>query len=193
MAKPAKMAPATKYGGKDRCVPAGNHTDGEVEADDRVHREHERCGKSGQQKVSGFVSAPMPRRAAPAHGQHAVDETRNPLPAAVAQRRQIGNQSDKPEQQGNRSVSRNRKDIPHQWAPKLRPDAHRVRIGKQPINRQPGSAGVKQRIHGSARHGEQRHCFSKTVDRRSPFLPQQQAESRKSRCRHDRCRSTRQN
>ena len=94
---------------------------------------------------------------------------------AVAQRRQIGNQSDEPEQHRNGGVSRDREHVPHQRAAELRPDAHGVGIGKQPVG-EPGAAHVDQRENAGAGHGEQRHGLGKTVDRVAPRLPQQQQD-----------------
>ncbi len=59
---------------EDRRVPARDDADGEVEADDRVHRDHQRRREAGEQQVRRLVAMPVPRRAAPAHGQHAVDD-----------------------------------------------------------------------------------------------------------------------
>ena len=57
-------------------MPAGHDADGEVEADDRVHRDDQRRGQAGEQQVGRLVAVPVPRRAAPAHRQHAVDDAR---------------------------------------------------------------------------------------------------------------------
>ena len=69
IAKPAKMAPATKYGGKIVACQPGTIADGEVEADDRVHRHHQRRREPRQQQVRRLVAMPVPGRAAPAHGE----------------------------------------------------------------------------------------------------------------------------
>ena len=88
---------------------------------------------------------------------------------AVAQRRQVGNQADEPEQQRHGRVGRDREDVPDQRAAELRPQAHRVRVREQPVGRQPRPAGVEQREHAGARHGEQRHRLGEAVDRRAPL------------------------
>ena len=115
------MAPATKYGGKIVVCQPGTMPIGEVEADDGVHREHQRRRQAGQQQVRRLVAMPVPRRTAPAHRQHAVDHLRQAVLGAVAQRGQIGNQADEPEQQRDRDVGRDREHVPHQRAAELRP------------------------------------------------------------------------
>ena len=65
-----------EVGREDRGVPAGQQRHREVEAHDGVDREHQRRREAGEDQVGGLVDLPVPRRAAPAHGQHAVDELR---------------------------------------------------------------------------------------------------------------------
>ena len=95
------------------------------------------------------------------------------LRGAVAQRGQIGDQSDVPEEQRDRRVGRDREDVPHQRAAELRPQPHRVRVREEP-EVVPGTAGVQRRIQPRRRDGEQRHRLGESVDRRAPLLPQQQ-------------------
>ena len=86
---------------------------------------------------------------------------------------EVGHQADIPEHRGNRGVGRDREHVPHQRAAELRPHAHAVGIGEQPV-RQPRTAQVQQREHAGASHGEQRHGFGKAVDGVAPRLLQQQ-------------------
>ena len=108
-------------------MPAGHDRDREVEADDRVHRDDERRRQPGQQQVRRFVAVPVVRRAAPAHGEHAVDDAADLRLRPIAQRRQVRDQADEPEQQRHGGVRRDGEHVPDQRAPELRPDAHRVR------------------------------------------------------------------
>ena len=149
--------------------------DREVEADDGVDRDHQRRRQAREQQVRSFIPVPVTRRAAPAHGEHAVDDLAGLRLRPVAQRRQIWNQSDKPEEQRDRRVSRDGKHIPHQRAAELRPQAHRVRIGKQPVV-EPRTADVDSREDRGAGDGKQRHRFGEPVDGGPPRLPQQQQD-----------------
>ena len=54
-------------------MPARDDADREVEAHDRVDREHQRRRHAGEQQVGVLVALPVPRRAAPAERQRAVD------------------------------------------------------------------------------------------------------------------------
>ena len=117
----------------------------------------------------------MPRRAAPAQRQHAVDDAADARLRAIAQRREVGNQTDEPEQRRHRRVGRDGEHVPDQRAAELRPDAHRVRVGQQPV-REPRTAGVEQRKDAGAGDREQRHRFGKPVDRRAPALFEQQQD-----------------
>src|SRR5207244_2635896 len=74
-------------------------------------------------------------------------------------------------------VSRDGKYVPHQRAAKLRPDAHRVGIGKQPV-RQPRPAQVHYWKNSRLRNCEQSHCFGEAIDRCAPLLSEQQEDCR---------------
>ena len=115
-------------------MPAGHDRDREVEADDRVHRDDQRRREAGEQQVRRLVAVPVLRRAAPAHREHAVDDAADARLRSIAQRRQVGNQPDEPEQQRHRRVGRHREHVPDQRAAELRPDAHRVRVREQPVD-----------------------------------------------------------
>ena len=118
---------------------------------------------------------PVTRGTAPTHCQHAVKNLKGFTASAIAQRGEVGNQTDKPEHRGDSGVRGDGKHVPHQRAAKLRPDAHRVGIWKQPVS-QPRTAEVHDRIHAGLGHRKQRHGFSETVDRRAPLLSQQQQD-----------------
>ena len=146
-------SPGHKVRRKDRRVPTGNNADSEVEADNRVHGKHERRCQSREQQIRRFIAMPVTRRSPPAHGQHAVDNSEWFAVSAIAQRREIGNQTDEPEKGRHGRVSRHREDVPHQRAAELWPDAHRVRIREQPVS-QPRPPEVHDWIHAGLRDGE---------------------------------------
>ena len=79
-------------------MPPRQVRDGEVEADHGVHRKDERRRETGEQKIGGLVSIPMLRRAAPAERQHSVSLAGEETVRAIAQRRQIGNESGVPKE-----------------------------------------------------------------------------------------------
>ena len=99
------------------------------------------------------------------------------LARAVAQRRQVGDQADVPEQERDGDVGGDREEVPHQRAAPLRPQVHRVGIGREPVE-EPRPAEVQDREQPGHRHREQRHRLGEAVDRRAPLLPQQQQDRR---------------
>src|SRR5207342_1626548 len=56
------------------------------------------------------------------------------------------------------------------------PDRHAVRIGEQPVGREPRTAGVNQREQARAHDGEDRHAFGEAVDGGAPALLQEQQD-----------------
>ena len=130
---------------EDRRVPAGRVADREVERDDAVHRDHQRRREPGEQQVGRSRSAPSaaPRRASRAR----AGRRRRCCSAAVravAQRREVGQQADVPEQQRDDEVGGDREDVPDQRAAPLRPEVHRVGVGQQPVE-EPRPAEVQDR------------------------------------------------
>ena len=119
--------------------------DGEVEADDACapRRPAASPGRPAAGRPSRSAASAGPSRASPSRGCR-----RRPAPTrclrAVAQRRQVGDQADVPEQQRDGGVGRDREDVPDQRAAELRPEAHRVRVGQQPVE-EPRPAQVQQR------------------------------------------------
>ena len=100
---------------------------------------------------------------------------------AVAQRRQVGDQADEPEEQRDGAVGGDREHVPDQRAAELRPDPHGVGIRQQPVGGQPRAAGVHQREQQRAGDREQRHRFREAVDRSAPVLLEQQQDRRDQR------------
>ncbi len=97
---------------------------------------------------------------------------------AIAERREVGNETDEPEERGHRSVGGHGEHVPNQRAPEVRPESHRVRIREEPVDRQPGPAGVDEWEQRRAGHGEERHRFREPVDRRAPVLFEEQEDRR---------------
>jgi len=86
-----------EVGRENCCVPSRYDADGEIEADDGMHREHKRRGQSGQQQVHSFVAMPVAGRSAPAERERAVYYPRRGMGGAITQRRQIRDKADEPE------------------------------------------------------------------------------------------------
>ena len=139
-----------EVGREDRGVPARDDAGREVEGHDRVDRDDERRGQPGEEQRRHLVVVPVARRAAPAHGEHAVDMLREAAAGPVAQRREVGDQADVPEEERDRGVGRDREDVPDQRAAELRPQAHGVGVGQQPVG-EPRAAGVEQPDRGRRR------------------------------------------
>src|SRR6266513_3429937 len=91
---------------------------------------------------------------------------------AVTYRGEIGDEAEVPEQERDRKISADRKDVPHEWAAELRPHSHCVRIWNQPV-KNPWTTEMQQRHRSRAGDGEQRHGLGETVDRRAPLLKKQ--------------------
>ncbi len=166
-----------KVGRKNRRVPAGNNSYRKIEADDRMHRKHQRRCQPGQQQVSRLVAMPVTSGTAPAHRQHAVDQSKRFAAGPIAQGRKVRNQTDKPKQGGHGRVCRHREHVPHQGAAKLRPNAHGIRVRKQPVT-EPRSPQVHEREDAGLRDREQGHGFRESVDRSAPLLSQQKQDCR---------------
>ena len=171
-----------EVGREDRRVPARQHRHREVEAHDRVDRQHERRREAGEQQVRLLVARPVhaPSRASPAPACRSTFFSAGCV-GLVAERRQVRNQADEPEHGRNRAVRRDREHVPDQRAAEVRPQRHRVRVREQPVDRQPRTAGVEEREDRRARDGEQRHRLGEAVDRRAPVLPEEQQDRRDQR------------
>ncbi len=169
-----------EVGREDRGVPAGDDADREVEGDDGVDRDDERRRQPGEQHVGGLVVVPVGGRAAPAHRPEAVDDLPEAARRAVAQGGEVGDQADVPEEQRDGGVGRDREDVPDERAPELRPHAHGVGVGEEPVG-EPGAPEVEHRVEPGAGHGEERHRLGEAVDRGPPLLAQQQEDRRDQR------------
>ena len=172
MAKPLKMAPATKYGGKIVVCQPGNDRHGEVEAHHRVDAQHQRRGQGGQEQVGPLVDVPLPGRAPPAQGENAVERTA--AAGVVARSRSVARSGIMPRYQNSsrdRGVRAHRKHVPQQRAAEVGPDAHLVGIRDQPIDephpadvnagKMPAQATAKMVIASAARLMLVRHFCRK--------------------------------
>ena len=166
---------------EDRGVPARDDADREVEAHHGVDRENQRRREPREQQVDVLVALPVARRAAPAEREHAVRDLHRLQLRLVAQRREVGDEADVPEEQRHREVGRDGEHVPDQRASELRPEAHAVRVREQPVGREPRTAGVDQREDARAHDREDRHAFREAVDRRPPALFEQQQDRRDQR------------
>src|SRR4029077_9293339 len=63
-----------EVGWENRRVPARNDSGGKVEAHDRVHGENQGRREAGEKQIRGLVTVPVACGAAPAHGEHAVND-----------------------------------------------------------------------------------------------------------------------
>ena len=73
-----------------RRVPSRGQTAGEIETDDAVHRYDHRRHDRRHDQVHGLVVMPLPRRAAPAECENAVEDLPEAGLRPVTHRRQIG-------------------------------------------------------------------------------------------------------
>ena len=139
---------------ENRRVPAGNNAEGEIKADDGVHRNNQRRRQPRKQQRRRFVAMPVHRRSAPAHGQNAVDRSwrrgssrgpaawpgpgpaRRTRTAATPLRRSKPRSSPTPAGCGTAATASSCWDT-------------------ETASRQPRAAQVQQRKHARAGHGEQ--------------------------------------
>ena len=170
-----------EVGREDRRVPARHHRHREVEADDGVHREHQRRREAGENQRGHFVAMPVARRAAPAERQRAEDDLLHLRHRAIPHRRQVGDEADVPEHDRDGGVGRDREHVPDERAAELRPQAHGVGIGEQPVGGDPGAAGVEDREDRRAQDREDRHRFGEAADRHAPLLLEEQQNRRDER------------
>src|SRR5277367_3395174 len=121
-----------------------------------------------------------PEYTAPAESEHAIKELSDLRLRAVTKSRQVGDHADVPEDDRDRSVSRDRENVPEQRRAELRPDVHREGQGKEPVPK-PRTARVNQREQTGADHGKDGHGFSEAVDRVAPALLKEQQNGRDQR------------
>ena len=133
-----------------------------------MDRADERRRQSRKRDLQPMIVAPVSRGATPAEGREAVDL----LPCSgrtVAHRRQIGKDADIPEDDREDQIADDRPEVPDERAAPLRPDPHRVGIGREPVEIE-WSPEMKDREEPGDRHREQRHRLGETADRGAPRL-----------------------
>src|SRR4029077_3746162 len=116
--------------------------------------------------------APVAVRSAPADRKNAIKEFLYFRGGAIAQRRQVRDQSSVPKQHRNGEVGRDGKDVPEQRAAEVWPDSVIVRQRRQ-IPRHPNAPDVHAGENRGANHREKCHRFRGTIDRSAPLLSQQ--------------------
>ena len=102
--KPSENRAGDKVRRENCGVPRRQDRRREVEGHDAVNRQHQRRRKSGQKQVGHFVMPPVAIRAAPAAGENAEEKFFDLGGGAVAQRRQVRNQSGVPKQNRHREI-----------------------------------------------------------------------------------------
>ena len=112
---------------------------------------------------------------APAEREHAVKYFLPIFPGAIAHGRKIRDQTEKPEEERDGEISADRKNVPHQRAAKLRPHAHGVGIGKEPVEN-PWTSQMQQWKKTGASDRKKRHRFGETIDRSAPMLKHQKQD-----------------
>ena len=113
--------------------------------------------------------APLAVATAPAHGEDAVEEFAQAGFAAVANRGEVGDHAEVPEDQGDREIGRDREDVPEQGRFEVLPD----RVGIRDRCQEPGephAADVEGRENAGTDHREDRHRLGGAVDRGAPVL-----------------------
>src|ERR1700722_15871208 len=115
---------------------------------------------------------PVPCGTPPTHGQAAKNKLLPLVGSAVAERSEVRDESDKPEEQGNRAIRRNGENAPNERTAEWRPDAHGAGV-REHVIRHPRAADVDERKNSSAGHGEERHGFREAVDGSAPLLIEQ--------------------
>ena len=175
---PEKIAPATKYGGKNGGMPARQDRGGKVHADNGVHGDDQGRGQPGQQQVNDFVAPPRPVRSVPAQAQQAHEAAIPAGPQAVAQRGRVRNQAHVPKRERDQEVGPNCEEVPHERRTEIDPQRPApVRIGDDPVA-QPRPSHVNNREQAGANHGKDRHGFGRAIDRSPPLLPKQKQDRR---------------
>src|SRR5256886_13775684 len=162
-------------------VPARHHRHREVVAHDGVHRKHQRSRQAGEQQVGDLVMVPVPRGASPTKRKGSVDAAHPARGGAVAQRGQVGDEAQVPEEQRGDEVGGDGEYVPHQRALELRPDAVRARIREEPVDGEPGAPGVEHRKQRRLQHREERHRLGEPVDAGAPLLLEEEEDGRDQR------------
>ncbi len=142
--KTGEDRPCNEVGREDRRMPTGNDRHREVEADHRVHGQHQRGRESGEQQIGGLEAMPVAVGRAPTEAQKTIGEAADRVLGPVADGRQVGDHAHVPEEQGDRRVGADGKDVPQQGRTEVRPHRHLVGYGEEPVG-EPDAADVDGR------------------------------------------------
>ena len=164
-----------EVGREDRRVPARQLRDGEVEGHDGVDRDDERRREPGEEQVADPPVLPVARRAAPAERHDPVDDPAGPVLRRVAQRREVRDEPQVPEEERDRGVGRDREHVPGERALEVRPELGRRRVRDEPPE-EPRPAEVDDRVHARHRHREERHRLGEAVDGGAPLLLEEEED-----------------
>ncbi len=196
-ATPAKIAAATKAKGRERIVPAGLDRAREHHGGAGLQREDEKDAHDGDDPVGVQPAVPVIGRAAPAEREKPVEigailalsGLAPTLDGAVAQGREIRQQPDRPERQGDHEIADDVDRIPIERAAELRPQRQGVGIGQVPVE-VPGSAEMDDRVAGRGPGRDQGAGLGQAVQGAAPFRAEQHEHGRDQQTRRSRCRST---
>src|SRR5262249_32583438 len=83
--------------------------------------------------------------------------------------------ADEPEKERDGEVRADRKDVPDERTLEIRPDRHLVR-DREHVVRVPSASDVNAREDERADDGKDRHRLTEAVDRRAPFLAEQEED-----------------
>ena len=114
-------------------MPAGQLRDGEVEADDAVHRDNQSRCEPGEYEECGTAAAPGIAGACPSERQNTVNQSLASSRRQITSRRQIRQKSQIPKKRGHYEVCNYGSQVPRQSALEVRPNAHRRGVGNEPI------------------------------------------------------------
>src|SRR3954462_2777867 len=131
--------------------------------------EDERSGQTREEQISRLVALPMACRAAPTQGKRAEDQLLSASACAIPQSGQVRQQTDVPKNDRYGEVGGDGKNVPDEGAAELRPQAHGVRVGDDPIEK-PRPSEVDEWKHAGASDGEKSHRFGEAIDGGAPFL-----------------------
>src|SRR5437667_1547631 len=115
---------------------------------------------------------PVAVGAAPAARKKTEQEFLDLRGGAIAQRRQIGNQTSVPKQNGHGKIGRDCEYVPHQRTAEIWPDAESV-WQRREVPRHPDTTNVHARKNRGAHDRKKRHRFGGAIDRGAPFLMKQ--------------------
>jgi hypothetical protein len=147
---------------------------------DAVHREHQRRRDRGQDHVRALVVLPVAVRAAPAEGERAVDALAPLAGRAITQGREVGDETDEPEEERHREVGADREHVPEKRGLEVRPDAHLVGDGEH-VEEEPWPSHVDAGEDERADDREDRHRLGEAVDRGPPLLAEEEEDGRDER------------